>query len=282
MEVYLMHHGIKGQRWGVRRFQNPDGTLTIAGKERYSSTKRVSDDVYTNFAKSKDLSGKVTLAKNTNDAYKEYSNSEYKFLRKLSAEKQKEYDDLKRQQDRYDEKVRSGLKEAGYDDFVSSTYYNVNSGKAVASTLLKSDFGDLTVSQITFNAKRKVTDRSDITITRETLDEARPLLKLKDDKANEISAKIVDQWYTDKDLEEWVSDGAFDSKQEARETLIKLTKEDVKSRFYENGSAPFVEKLQKEYSNWVDSQDEATKSAFRLEEAMNAWGIDLLEELKHD
>lgn len=33
---YLAHHGIKGQKWGVRRFQNADGTLTEAGKERYS------------------------------------------------------------------------------------------------------------------------------------------------------------------------------------------------------------------------------------------------------
>lgn len=31
---YLYHHGIKGQRWGVRRFQNPDGTRTAAGKKR--------------------------------------------------------------------------------------------------------------------------------------------------------------------------------------------------------------------------------------------------------
>lgn len=30
----LYHHGIKGQKWGVRRFQNPDGTRTEAGKKR--------------------------------------------------------------------------------------------------------------------------------------------------------------------------------------------------------------------------------------------------------
>lgn len=33
--MYLMHYGIKGQKWGVRRYQNPDGTLTDAGKKRY-------------------------------------------------------------------------------------------------------------------------------------------------------------------------------------------------------------------------------------------------------
>ncbi len=31
----LYHHGIKGQRWGVRRYQNPDGTLTPEGREHY-------------------------------------------------------------------------------------------------------------------------------------------------------------------------------------------------------------------------------------------------------
>ena len=35
-EVYLAHHGILGQKWGVRRYQNPDGSLTAAGKKRYT------------------------------------------------------------------------------------------------------------------------------------------------------------------------------------------------------------------------------------------------------
>lgn len=32
---YLIHYGIKGQKHGVRRYQNEDGTLTEEGKERY-------------------------------------------------------------------------------------------------------------------------------------------------------------------------------------------------------------------------------------------------------
>lgn len=35
--AYLVHHGILGQKWGVRRYQNYDGTLTEAGKKRYQS-----------------------------------------------------------------------------------------------------------------------------------------------------------------------------------------------------------------------------------------------------
>lgn len=34
----LYHHGIKGQKWGVRRFQNSDGSLTPAGKQRYGNS----------------------------------------------------------------------------------------------------------------------------------------------------------------------------------------------------------------------------------------------------
>ena len=30
----LMHYGIPGMRWGVRRYQNKDGSLTVAGKKR--------------------------------------------------------------------------------------------------------------------------------------------------------------------------------------------------------------------------------------------------------
>ena len=37
-EDYLAHHGILGQKWGVRRYQNADGTLTAAGKKRYAKS----------------------------------------------------------------------------------------------------------------------------------------------------------------------------------------------------------------------------------------------------
>lgn len=36
----LFHHGILGMRWGIRRYQNEDGTLTEAGKQRYRTDKK--------------------------------------------------------------------------------------------------------------------------------------------------------------------------------------------------------------------------------------------------
>lgn len=41
-EDYLSHYGVKGQKWGVRRFTNPDGSLTEEGRRHYGITERSS------------------------------------------------------------------------------------------------------------------------------------------------------------------------------------------------------------------------------------------------
>ena len=59
MENELMHFGVKGQKWGVRRYQNPDGSLTLAGKKR---ALKVQND-YTELSKNKkyhDKDGNLT------------------------------------------------------------------------------------------------------------------------------------------------------------------------------------------------------------------------------
>ena len=58
-ETYLEHHGIKGQKWGIRRYQNPDGSLTEAGKAKLASgdaprsTKRVAKRDAKEYARAK-------------------------------------------------------------------------------------------------------------------------------------------------------------------------------------------------------------------------------------
>lgn len=48
MDVYrkndLQHSGIKGQKWGTRRYQNKDGSLTEAGKQRYQHEQQKGTD----------------------------------------------------------------------------------------------------------------------------------------------------------------------------------------------------------------------------------------------
>ena len=48
MENELYHYGILGMKWGVRRYQNRDGSLTVEGKKRYDR------DIAENLAKKKD------------------------------------------------------------------------------------------------------------------------------------------------------------------------------------------------------------------------------------
>lgn len=42
----LYHHGIKGQKWGVRRYQNSDGSLTEAGQKRYNKGVKILEKKY--------------------------------------------------------------------------------------------------------------------------------------------------------------------------------------------------------------------------------------------
>ena len=39
-EDFIAHHGTKGMHWGQRRYQNPDGSLTPAGRKRYMKNNR--------------------------------------------------------------------------------------------------------------------------------------------------------------------------------------------------------------------------------------------------
>jgi hypothetical protein len=64
-QEYLEHHGILGMKWGVRRYQNKDGSLTQAGKKRYEKgPSGVYEKIRTGTAKpAKSIAEKVKLTK---------------------------------------------------------------------------------------------------------------------------------------------------------------------------------------------------------------------------
>lgn len=75
----LYHHGIKGMKWGVRRFQNADGSYTDAGRKRYGYSEKVSQ------LKDAEKSAKKAYKKaESSGSYKEAGRTkmEYEFAKK--------------------------------------------------------------------------------------------------------------------------------------------------------------------------------------------------------
>ena len=88
----IIHHGIKGQKWGVRRFQNEDGSLTNAGEKRYGqSNKRPTlgdriarkRSIYGKLSDEKEIWGKGTVTNRvTSDAKADAKKNGYTYVSK--------------------------------------------------------------------------------------------------------------------------------------------------------------------------------------------------------
>ena len=62
-DTYLEHHGILGMRWGVRRYQNADGSYTKEGMRRYRQSEAAYDKVAADYKAGKANKYDVKIAK---------------------------------------------------------------------------------------------------------------------------------------------------------------------------------------------------------------------------
>lgn len=90
-EEFLAHHGILGQKWGVRRYQNSDGTLTEAGKKRYT---KKAQDIISKAKRNEDVSAKVFDAIGADKKYLKRANNILAEEKEYQKEITKETDEM--------------------------------------------------------------------------------------------------------------------------------------------------------------------------------------------
>ena len=96
----LSHHGILGMKWGVRRFQNSDGSLTEAGKKRYLSNRQIRkvQDLFDKSSYKEDISDKVfAITKADKSALQEARKElalNLKEQKEITAEQKKLFDEI--------------------------------------------------------------------------------------------------------------------------------------------------------------------------------------------
>jgi len=154
-EEFLAHWGIKGMKWGVRRYQNEDGSLTKAGQRRYARDVREKNDKelrtenqHNNLAINydarrwvrEDLERTKNLANDSSKLTKDTSN----LIKSIFKEKQQSRLDLS---DMSDDELRKRINRELLERQYNSTFNppTVNRGKEVALEILDITGNVLTV-----------------------------------------------------------------------------------------------------------------------------------------
>ena len=111
---YLMHHGVKGQRWGVRRYQNEDGSLTPKGQKHVAKLANKQDSLNKKAISIQDKNSKLqakldkkkaSLSKNQGRTDKLYKKAERLDKKMAKAKDPTKYGKLRQKKQRIESKI---------------------------------------------------------------------------------------------------------------------------------------------------------------------------------
>lgn len=160
---YICHHGIKGQKWGVRRYQNENGSLTSAGKKRYSSfaTKRYEKKVQKYTQKAEKQEAKSMAAGNYVPSKYRRKAEEAASRAKRSQEFDDKYSSELNKRSVGERAVKSWLVGAlNYDSYIRQRAVGIDKGRAMVNTYLAGPFAGAKVRRDYINQDVKK-NRSD-------------------------------------------------------------------------------------------------------------------------
>lgn len=159
--LYLAHHGVLGQKWGIRRYQNKDGSLTEAGKKKYYSSGSVG---YATRSMMNSPEGQRLIGVGTNKGYRE-DKKEIKGLYKEHKQKIKSENltkdernerlaSLKEDYKKTKEEARVSAAQALYShqsDEANKKIQTESFGKQMVKSVLLGGFGSLQYDRLTTN-----------------------------------------------------------------------------------------------------------------------------------
>ena len=119
----LYHYGIPGMKWGIRRFQNRNGSLTPKGKKRYGEVTK------------KDLERNKRVADTSTDLVNKVKEANANTMRR-TAKKQKTMDLSKMTDKEMRDQINRALLEKQYEDMFNPK--TVSRGRQVANDILQS------------------------------------------------------------------------------------------------------------------------------------------------